>query len=89
MDALKGFKTIGLLALNFVFSFTVSNYVSPEIDLVKSPVISLKVFSAAYCLGYVVLSVFTSSKFYTNNQVDLTYSAGPTTFKVGFTSFLF
>lgn len=62
MDDVEAFKIIALLMVNFLFSFTVSNYLSPEVDLVKSPVTSLKIFCSTYILGYVILTVMTVKK---------------------------
>jgi hypothetical protein len=61
MDDIACLKVVGILTVNFLFSVTVSNYLTDEIGLVKSPVTSLKIFCSTYVLGYFIL-FFTSAQ---------------------------
>lgn len=65
MDDWETLKSIGILTVNFLFSFSISNFLAPEIDLIKTPVTSLKIFCSAYCLGHVVLTFTTTNGFTT------------------------
>lgn len=60
-DLIASVKVIGILLVNFMFSVTVSNYLTDEIGLIKSPVTSLKIFCSTYVLGYFIL-FFTSAQ---------------------------
>lgn len=56
MDDLAELKIILFLAANFIFSCAVSNWLVFEVDLIRSPITSLKIFCSTYCLGYVILA---------------------------------
>ena len=61
MEDSASVKVIGILLVNFMFSVTVSNYLTDEIGLIKSPVTSLMTFCSSYVLGYFIL-FFTSAQ---------------------------
>lgn len=55
MDDLACLKVVGILTVNFLFSVALSNYLTDEVGLIKSPVVSLKIFCSIYVLGYFIL----------------------------------
>ncbi len=65
MDDLACLKLVAILTANFMFSTTVSNYLTDEIGLVKSPITSLRIFCSTYGLGYFIL-FFTSAQNFAN-----------------------
>ncbi|CAB3988249.1 Hypothetical predicted protein [Paramuricea clavata] len=75
MDDIACLKVVGILTVNFMFSVTVSNYLTDEIGLVKSPVTSLKIFCSTYVLGYFIL-FFTSAQNFASVLPSHTQSKG-------------
>ncbi|XP_046848136.1 phosphatidylinositol-glycan biosynthesis class F protein-like [Xenia sp. Carnegie-2017] len=63
MDDLASIKVVGVLSTIFLFSLTVSNYLSKEFGLVKSPVFSLKIFSTSFVLLYFTFLFVAAKKF--------------------------
>jgi hypothetical protein len=61
MDDLASLKLVGILLVNFLFSVTVSNYLTDEISLIKSSITSLRIFCSSNVLGY-FLFFFTSAQ---------------------------